>query len=219
MLCRSRTACLALSSVFLALAGAAQEEDEGKDAKGEWRYQIVNVDGRWLVFDRRTKQVEWLAPPPLPAALKEGTVVQSGAGPSTPTPAPSPSAAPPVPQRPPTDELRKEAEAAISSYRGSLGLRQTVKVLDGRVSGTIAVTNDGPRRLLALEVTLAVSEASGARRELHRYLMGSPGHPKPPEPTADGSHRPASVYLPIDFPAPPGNPRFDIAVTYLKFAE
>jgi hypothetical protein len=117
---------------------------------------------------------------------------------------------------------RERSQQDIISYRGQIGLIQALNVQSNRIKGIISVTNKGPRRLESLELTLtATSVKDGDVALEHRLLMGyRPGLKEPPAPPPDSTRPPAAVYLPVDLEAPPGGlSKFDIKVTYLKFAE
>jgi len=90
------------------------------------------------------------------------------------------------------------------------------------VTPTISVTNNGARRLEALELSL-VGEATkeGEQPLLHRFVLGyRPGQKEPPQPAPDSKRSAVAVYLPVGIPVPVGGvSKFDVRVTYLKFAD
>jgi len=90
------------------------------------------------------------------------------------------------------------------------------------LKGTISVTNKGARRLEALELSL-MAEATkvGEQPVLHRFVLGyRPGQREPPPPAPDSKRTAVAVYLPVGIPVPAGGiSKFDVRVTYLKFAD
>lgn len=117
------------------------------------------------------------------------------------------------------DQLRRRAQNDIITYRSSLSLIQTAQIKGNRLTGTIAVTNTGKRKLDQLELTLYVPIGDGEKSEEHHYVFGyGPGMKNPPLPSTDDN--PDSVIKPIDEPAPPGGKgRIELKVTYLKFSQ
>lgn len=189
----------ALPLLALGMCAWAEQPGEEDGSKREYRYEHIVVDGKHYVFDRKTGKAEPLALSGEPAAAKTGTPRR---------------AFPEVV----TEEVRKEYAAELNEYREQISLRQTLKVLAGRVSGTIEVRNRGGKRLEALELTLSLPAEEPGKVQEHRILMGRrPGQERPPEPAREGE--PIPVYLPVDLASPAGRGRFDVRISLVRFAE
>lgn len=119
-----------------------------------------------------------------------------------------------------SDEDRKQAAPLVESYAPKIRLSHVVNEVGGRLQIIMLVSNLGPRRLSALEVTVHMPVGSGKRAVERRCLLvARPGHTLPPEPAAKGRPAP-SVVVRLDLPAPPGGNRGMVSdrVTYLAFA-
>jgi hypothetical protein len=121
----------------------------------------------------------------------------------------------------PTPEDRRKTEALILAHSRDLSVSTAVQEVGDRLKVMLIVSNKGPRKIAAVEITVAVPTLNGERTEEHRRLLADrPGLIAPPEPTtAERVSVPAIVNF--DLPAPPGGRKGSVTarVTYLAFAD
>lgn len=226
-----------MASVLLASSAVYRAHAEGSDDAP--RYEFIRIEGKLYRADRRTGKVELVALPDEPSAKAEPEKPKA-ARPAQPVNRPpliesvcgervQPSASPVDGLVPNVilDADRQRAERDVNNYRGHISLIQLLSVQSDPVKGpmlkgTISVTNNGARRLEALELSL-VGEATkeGEQPLLHRFVLGyRPGQKEPPQPAPDSKRSAVAVYLPVGIPVPVGGvSKFDVRVTYLKFAD
>jgi hypothetical protein len=214
---------------FLAVLAVAACVRLSAETSGDTlRYELVVKDGKFYRFDKLTGKLEPVALPAEPGALTE--TAPERVRPARPAP---PVNHPPVIKSEPGTKViattpdqvapgfdRQRAGNDINAYRRHLGIIQSLSIQGERIKGLISVTNQGPRRLEVLELTLWASSAPDGEVCLeHRFVLSSqPGQKEPPAPAADPSRPPTAVYINVNLPVPTSDLRkLDVQVTYLKF--
>jgi len=212
---------LPLLFVALCAASTVRAEDGGEKTEKEYRYDFKVIDGKLVRVDRKNGSVEIVgggSEETVKSAEPSGKPVEL----SISKPAKHHE---PARNRPPAIleingeacevDDRDEARKDVALYGGEIGISQALQVDGERVSGLVRVTNNGGRRLEALELTLYIPTASNKTVE-HRIMM-SPnrkGSEAPPPPNKGGS-----ALNRVDFSAPEVvKGQLEVRVTYLKFA-
>lgn len=212
---------LPLLFVALCAAGTVRAEDNGEKTEKEYRYDFKVIDGKLVRVDRKNGSVEIVG-----GGSEDSVKSTEPAGKPVELSISKPAKHhEPARNRPPAIleingepcevDDRDEARKDVALYGGEIGISQALQVEGERVSGWVRVTNNGPKRLETLELTLYVPTASNKTVE-HRILM-SPnrkGCEAPPSP-----NKGSSALNRVDFNAPEVvKGQFEIRVTYLKFA-
>ncbi|MCW8132207.1 MAG: hypothetical protein KIS92_17805 [Planctomycetota bacterium] len=217
----SKGMCLAV--VLAGLAGTVRAETEepvrpkpapeGERTEQEFRYDFKVLNGVLVKVDRKTGHVTVVNPG---GAQKEADPVTLSSD--------QPRAEEKRNRKPiiltingesVETEDREEASRDIADYAGQIGISQALQVDSDRVSGLVRVTNNGKRRLAALELTLYVPVASNKTVE-HRIVMkDARGFESVPPPEKAGS-----ALNKVEFNAPEiVKGQLEIKITYIKFAD
>lgn len=217
-------------------ASQCEAASVGKDNKTEYPYQLVEIDGKLFRFCKQSGKLEPLGAAKLPSSPKvkdnkQDTRTPALSAPKQPKNRPpqfleidgNTAEAPIDPNEVPeqvTDRHRKLAKADLARYRRHLGIIQSVHVKDGMLDGTLAVTNKGDRKLLALEVSLVIPVGNEKKVHQHYLLSYASGKDNPPQPATKEGRRPEPVFLKVECPAPTGiKGKIDTQVTYIMFAK
>ncbi len=229
---------LLLGCVAGALGAPAGFAATGTVEKIEFRYEMVVIDGKPYRFDKQTGTAEPVnllksnknerpapksirtevfnsGPIDKPESNNAPEIIDLGDGP----PEPGSVTTTKVPQSI-SEKQRRVAREDVDSYTRNLGIMQLVEVAGDDITGTLAVTNKGPRRLLALELTLFVP-TSGEKVIKHRFLMGNrEDQMHPPQPSKSEERKPDPVFIKVNVPSPVGiKGKINTRVTYVKFAD
>lgn len=211
---------------LVALLGVSNARAEG-DGKKEYPFELLkdadgkplrNERGNFLRFNKEKGAIEEVAPGDVGKAVdlsapKDRTETQKN------QPASKAGNRGPV-----IDEVNGEpvdkddhdaARKDVADYGSEIGISQALQVDGEKITGLVRVTNNGQKRLAALELTLYVPTANNKTVE-HRILMADrPGCEATPPPGKAGS-----ALNKIDVTLPDVvKGQLEIKVTYLKFAQ